>query len=163
MTIKEYIEKNLPNLNWNILPQIFEENGVELTEEIETYLKETPENTNWNLLGKINTNKKRTIVFEGTITFTHSGEGHAVVYMGTAYGNIPKDLDYLYVTWDEQECSLPLAVNTGGTGYGELNSSLGMPDLSNFPWYISIQSLNSFIIAGRSSGTYSLKIEIEEE
>jgi len=46
MTIKEqivdYITKNLPSLNWNILPQIFEENGVELTEEIEAYLKKTP-------------------------------------------------------------------------------------------------------------------------
>ena len=50
MTIKEYINKNLPNLNWNILPQIFEENEVELTEEIKTYLKNTPWNTNWNII-----------------------------------------------------------------------------------------------------------------
>lgn len=50
MTIYEYINKNLPNLNWNILPQIFESEGVELTEDIEKYLRETPGNTNWNLL-----------------------------------------------------------------------------------------------------------------
>lgn len=50
MNLKEYINKNLPNLNWNILPQIFEESEVELTEEIKAYLKETPENTNWNVL-----------------------------------------------------------------------------------------------------------------
>ena len=50
MTIKEYINKNLLNLNWNILPQIFEENEVELTEEIKTYLKNTPWNTNWNII-----------------------------------------------------------------------------------------------------------------
>lgn len=50
MEIKDYITKNLPNLNWNILPQIFEENNVELTEEIEAYLRNTPWNTNWNVL-----------------------------------------------------------------------------------------------------------------
>ena len=49
MEIKDYINKNLTNLNWNILPQIFEENNVELTEEIEAYLRNTPENTNWNV------------------------------------------------------------------------------------------------------------------
>ena len=50
MTIYEYITKNLPNLNRNILPQIFESEGVELTEDIEKYLRETPGNTNWNML-----------------------------------------------------------------------------------------------------------------
>ena len=50
MEIKDYINKNLTNLNWNILPQIFEENDVELTEEIEAYLRNSPENTNWNVL-----------------------------------------------------------------------------------------------------------------
>ena len=50
MNLKEYINRSLPNLNWNILPQIFEENEVELTEEIRAYLKETPGNTNWNVL-----------------------------------------------------------------------------------------------------------------
>ncbi len=50
VTIRSYIDKNLPNLNWNILPQIFESEGVELTEDIEKYLRETPGNTNWNLL-----------------------------------------------------------------------------------------------------------------
>ena len=56
MEIKNYITKNLPNLNWNILPQIFEENSVELTEEIEAYLRNTPENTNWNIIKDL-TNK----------------------------------------------------------------------------------------------------------
>ena len=50
VTIRSYIDKNLTNLNWNILPQIFESEGVELTEEIERYLRETPKNTNWNVL-----------------------------------------------------------------------------------------------------------------
>ena len=38
MDIKEYLDKNLPNLNFNILSQIFEENEVELTENIKKYL-----------------------------------------------------------------------------------------------------------------------------
>lgn len=50
MTIRDYLDKNLSNINWNIFPQICEENGVELTDWMEQYLKETPENTNWNLL-----------------------------------------------------------------------------------------------------------------
>lgn len=49
LTIRSYITKNLPSLNWNILPQIFEENNVELTEEIEAYLRNTPGNTNWSV------------------------------------------------------------------------------------------------------------------
>lgn len=53
MEIKDYINQNLPNLNWNILPQIFEENNVELTEEIEAYLRNTPGNTNWNVLSEL--------------------------------------------------------------------------------------------------------------
>lgn len=53
MNLKDYINKNLPNLNWNILPQIFEENNVELTEEIVEYLKTTPWNTNWNMMQTI--------------------------------------------------------------------------------------------------------------
>ena len=52
-TIRSYIDKNLTNLNWNILPQIFESEGVELTEEIERYLRETPGNTNWNILKEL--------------------------------------------------------------------------------------------------------------
>ena len=57
MTIKEYIMKNLPNFNWNILPQIFEENGVEMNEEIEAYLRNTPENTNWSILEQLGENE----------------------------------------------------------------------------------------------------------
>ena len=53
ITIRSYIDKNLANLNWNILPQIFESEGVELTEEIKRYLKETPKNTNWNVFNSV--------------------------------------------------------------------------------------------------------------
>ena len=53
MQIKDYIIKNFPSLNWNILPQIFAENGVEMNEEIKAYLKETPGNTNWSILEQL--------------------------------------------------------------------------------------------------------------
>ena len=53
MDIKEYLERNLPNVNFNILPQLFEEEGIELTEEIVEYLKTTPWNTNWNIFNSI--------------------------------------------------------------------------------------------------------------
>lgn len=59
MTIYEYITKNLPNLNWNILPQIFEREGVELTEDIEKYLRETPGNTNSAILKNFGLNMER--------------------------------------------------------------------------------------------------------
>lgn len=88
MQIKDYITKNLPSLNWNILPQIFEENNVELTEEIEVYLRNTPENTNWSILEQLGGNDKQ-IVFSGTIVTTR------IVYsMGSSYvaGPIPNTL-----------------------------------------------------------------------
>ena len=69
MQVKDYINKNLPNLNWNILPQIFEDEGIELTEEIKAYLKETPGNTNWNILNEISRNKSN-ILFESDCKFT---------------------------------------------------------------------------------------------
>lgn len=73
MTIYEYITKNLPNLNWNILPQIFENNGVELTEDIEKYLRETPGNTNWNVFNSISENTGGKIkIFEGTMKYTET-------------------------------------------------------------------------------------------
>lgn len=53
LTIRSYITKNLPSLNWNILPQIFAENGVEMNEKIEAYLRNTPENTNWSILEQL--------------------------------------------------------------------------------------------------------------
>lgn len=64
MTIREYIDKNLTHLNWNILPQIFESEGVELTEEIERYLRETPKNTNWNVFKGIGTNNIEEVLID---------------------------------------------------------------------------------------------------
>ena len=72
MEIKDYITKNLPNLNWNILPQIFEENSVELTEEIEAYLRNTPENTNNAILKELlNSTSQSDLIFEFDGNFTY--------------------------------------------------------------------------------------------
>lgn len=69
VTIRSYINKNLPNLNWNILPQIFESEGVELTEDIEKYLRETPGNTNWNLFRSLLKEKEDSpVIFDLLLT-----------------------------------------------------------------------------------------------
>lgn len=73
MEITDYINKNLTNLNWNILPQIFEENDVELTEEIEAYLRNTPENTNWNVFDGMSGSGEEKVIFEGDYNFVDSG------------------------------------------------------------------------------------------
>lgn len=75
MDLKDYINKNLPNLNWNLLPQIFEENEVELTDEIKAYLKETPENTNWNILNGMSESGGSD---EITVVIVKSGEDESV-------------------------------------------------------------------------------------
>jgi hypothetical protein len=105
MQIKDYITKNLPSLNWNILPQIFEENNVELTEEIEAYLRNTPENTNWNVLKQIleaaENREDRSMVV--TANFDYSEEEHfANIYVT----NNDIDLGFTSVFYDETEQSL---------------------------------------------------------
>lgn len=84
MTIYEYINKNLPNLNWNILPQIFESEGVELTEDIEKYLRETPGNTNKKVLESLLTITEpieevyRTVLYtDGTLIINESSRDEA--------------------------------------------------------------------------------------
>ena len=78
VTIRSYIDKNLTNLNWNILPQIFESEGVELTEEIERYLRETPKNTNWNVfnsVGSSNSTDEGLVIIDGTPVATYQSGG----------------------------------------------------------------------------------------
>jgi len=96
MEIKEYLDKNLPNLNWNILPQIFEDNGVELTEEIEKYLKETPENTNWNVAGQlIKKSKKHTnLLFKNSaLEMTNTG-ATGIVFASPSPNNLLAELPF---------------------------------------------------------------------
>ena len=126
ITIRSYIDKNLTNLNWNILPQIFESEGVELTEEIERYLRETPKNTNWNILeqlGKGN-NLRREVIFTGTIkTIQSSGQSpYAEKRINTNI--IPQNLNHLIVTLDTVEYTLPLVLeNEYARVYGEINGN----------------------------------------
>ena len=76
MDLKDYINKNLPNLNWNLLPQIFEENEVELTDEIKAYLKETPENTNWNILNGMSGGGGNILLYEADHSFSETPGGY---------------------------------------------------------------------------------------
>ena len=75
MDIKEYLERNLPNVNFNILPQLFEEEGIELTEEIVEYLKTTPWNTNWNVFGSLGRSEKLPKI----IRITGYGEDESII------------------------------------------------------------------------------------
>ena len=104
MTIKEYIIKNLPNFNWNILPQIFEENGVEMNEEIKAYLRNTPENTNWSIFEEIleATEDREDRPMVVTANFNNSGEDFSDIYVT----NNGTDLGFTSVFYDETEQSL---------------------------------------------------------
>lgn len=95
IAIRNYMDKNLLNLNWNILPQIFEDEGVELTEEAEEYLKETPWNTNWNLFKQIINTDNKTNKEPQTYTYiwTEFGEYFALEWVdpqeaGSTYEDI---------------------------------------------------------------------------
>lgn len=51
MKSTDYIRRTLPHgLNWNILTQLFAEDGIEITNEIRAYLNTTPWNTNIKVL-----------------------------------------------------------------------------------------------------------------
>lgn len=105
-TIRSYIDKNLPNLNWNILPQIFESEGVELTEEIERYLRETPKNTNWNVFNKL---FDRTPIDLGTLFYQGSlQEGN----INEDEGAIVRDTDEWYQAIESYHMYMVVENNT---------------------------------------------------
>ena len=86
MTIREYIDKNLTSLNWNILPQIFESEGVELTEEIERYLRETPKNTNWNMMQTIiSSSEDKMEIWFSSDTYVDDNGGRTFVLLNPDY------------------------------------------------------------------------------
>ena len=160
MKIKDYINKNLPNLNWNILPQIFEDEGVELTEEIKAYLKETPGNTNWNLLKFKNDGSSRTLIFNDKITTTAVGwtNTHDPIELDFSLDDIP-----VIITVDGTEYTLPYTGEAqGGTQHkwGDWNSEYS-PNFDNYPIAFRTVPYNSFQILTQSTGTYNIKIEIE--
>ena len=85
-TIRSYIDKNLTHLNWNILPQIFESEGVELTEEIERYLRETPKNTNWNMMQTIiSSNEDGMEIWFSSDTYVDDDGGRSFFFLDPDY------------------------------------------------------------------------------
>lgn len=150
MQVKEYITKNLPNLNWNILPQIFEDEGVELTEEIKAYLKETPGNTNWNIFNSIiNNSAEEIIVFNGEINFNDSSPFGKVGALDSSI-EIPLELNSIIVEIDGDQRTLEKSEEfdaISSIGYGSLASGefkLFKLNSDNY-WRIS---------AGNSSSSY---------
>ena len=69
MQVNEYIKKNLLSLNFNVLSDVFKENGGELTEEVKSYLKETPWNTNIAITNQLigsNEQDEGLVIIDGT-------------------------------------------------------------------------------------------------
>lgn len=118
-TIRSYIDKNLTNLNWNILPQIFEENGVELTEEIEAYLRNTPENTNWNVFGSLG-NENEEILFNsmtpvrsmGKPTCQDEYDGREI-NIGDQFKVIVGEYTYQFIMENQGEPSISSKIEAG--------------------------------------------------
>ena len=106
MTIREYIDKNLTSLNWNIVPQSCESEGVELTEEIERYLRETPKNTNWNVFKEL---FNHTLIDLGTLFYQGSlQEGNIIEDEGA----IVKDVDEWYHAIESSNMYMVVENNT---------------------------------------------------
>ena len=161
MDLKDYINKNLPNLNWNILPQIFEENNVELTEEIMEYLKTTPWNTNWNVLNFKKNDSSRTLIFSGIITTTTMGwvKTHQPINIDFSIVDIP-DIPVI-ITIDETEYILPYAGKVQSNPQWGIWNSDYVPNFNDYPIAFRATSTHSFQILTQSTGTYNIKIEIE--
>ena len=167
MTIREYINKNLTGLNWNILPQIFESEGVELTEEIERYLRETPKNTNWNVFGSLDESesKERITIFNQLIEFHDNDYGFPSEI--TEDLNIP-DTEYLIVTLsnnnsNSEEYILPkIIVMDSVIAYGEAGDT--GPIFTNYPCFIlpSYEGVNYSTFYIPTPGFWRIKIEVEE-
>lgn len=167
MLIKEYINKNLPNLNWNILPQIFEENKTELTEEIENYLKETPRNTNWNVLNQMS--KSSIILFSKDCTFTKPAPVDWVYYQDNT---IPKeDIFDKLIVGDEVKVTIGENSSTGiiteqktSDGYNiNKKFNLDTPFVNDcyITWdeYGQAPSTTLYIKINDDIGTYHVEIE----
>ena len=155
MDLKDYINKNLPNLNWNILPQIFEENNVELTEEIVEYLKTTPWNTNWNIFKQMTDSEEisLTVVFDEDVVFSREAYApHAECLI--QHSILSETPDVLYVQMGEENFMLP---KCGDNCYGEMDNDAVV--FTTYPLYISNND-NSTYMATSSVKTVHIKISI---
>ena len=156
MEIKDYITKNLTNLNWNILPQIFEENDVELTEEIEAYLRNTPENTNWNVFGSLGGNEQdeRAIIWNHTFNTTDSGYGYSI---DTVSDDLIPDDDILSIRINGIIYENVIKHTTSNNYYYGADD----PTFSDYPFVLFIQSLpdgKSISLYTPQSGSYVVDI-----
>lgn len=155
VTIRSYIDRNLPNLNWNILPQIFESEGVELAEEIKRYLRETPKNTNWNVFKQMTSSEEisLTVVFDEDVSF--SREAYAPQAECTIqHGILSETPDVLYVQMGEENFMLP---KCGDNLYGEMNNDTIV--FTTYPLYIYSND-NYTYMATPTVKTVHIKISI---
>lgn len=175
MEIKEYITKNLLNLNWNILPQIFEENDVELTEEIEAYLRNTPENTNWNVFDGMSGGGEEKVIFEGDYNFIENSgmlsvnlNGQSLLYPvninkiiqinidGLIYSSVPSQLSSgsertaYYIGAMSPGDTAGIVEHKVGAMFSALNDSTKIDQIH----YLMLDK------AEHSAGTYHVKIEL---
>lgn len=131
MEIKDYITKNLINLNWNILPQIFEENDAELTEEIEAYLRNTPENTNWNVFEGMIGSGEEEIIFNGVSQVYSMGVPTAMNEYDGREINVG---DQFKVIINESIYDFTMEIQGNPTIYSE-NGELGFSNMVSNPPY----------------------------
>lgn len=166
MTIKEYINKNLPNLNWNILPQVFEEESIELTEEIKAYLKETPGNTNWNVFKGMSGNGSaiRVTLFDGTLTPQKVEDDWIAFFMdGEAFNYNKIIVTFEGVKYNLNKIDTSIDKWYGDWAYGEAGEH-GVPIFDTYPFNIyGLEQIMRMALVTPESGTYSVKIEVEEE
>lgn len=167
MQIKDYITKNLPSLNWNILPQIFAENGVEINEEIEAYLRNTPENTNWSILEQLGGSGSGILLYEADHSFGITPGGYVF-----STKNIPKEQIYNnLMEGDRVRVSIGTNVSTGTITEGKsidgyevikyFNLSAPFTEDCRINWDEYGQSSTTFIYLCLydEPGTYHVKIE----
>ena len=168
ITIRSYIDKNLTSLNWNILPQIFESEGVELTEEIERYLRETPKNTNWNVLGQMSESGDdliidaiKTFVAKAPDTLGYSFSTEEVNYLlnelqvGESYSLSVGEYEMSGI-WSYQQVTTPLG--TTFNSYQLVSSSGSL--IQNFGISISQSSISGGIgISGEEQESYRVVLK----
>lgn len=163
MQIKDYITKNFPSLNWNILPQIFEENGVEMNEEIEAYLRNTPENTNWSILeqlGGSGGSSEGKLLFDEIINCWDDDDGESSYYIGRA-NFIPIEVpSKITILFDDETYE-----NIDMTIYDQSYSIQGAAHIDdNILSYITIQVakasgyVSSVAVAAQQSGNHHVVI-----
>jgi hypothetical protein len=187
MQIKEYLDKNLPNINWNIFPQICEKNGFELTDWVKQYLKETPGNTNYNFLKDMIKGKssKWVTIFEEEITtktLYSSMGGYLRGYNFSEQVPFSINTTQIKITVDSESYILPLSsvpVKFGGDfgvlydvdkyfgadqrqtdeipGFNETDPPYGLACME-----VDSDTITLRAFASKNGGTFSIKIEVED-